>query len=212
MLAPESARMAPSSTSCERDSAGCALSMCIELISSSMPPPTWNEASEIPKNSSTLRPARALVAMTTKAVKAATRAVFARCARLRLRVKWMKNGITPTGLTIASSVISGLIGKSMAGRRPGWRPDEGWRRTQSNPIAGRRRYLRGLRVGPPRPHAQRSRELSLGSPANESNERGMRLSPAASPNAGSRPATDRERRSTRSLLTRVPAAQPLKWS
>jgi hypothetical protein len=50
MLAPESARLAPSSTSCPLDSAGCALSMCMALISSSMPPPTSNEASEMPKN------------------------------------------------------------------------------------------------------------------------------------------------------------------
>jgi hypothetical protein len=125
MLAPESARLAPSSTSCPLDSAGCALSMCMALISSSKPPPTSNEASEMPKNCSTLRPARALVAMTTKAVNAATRIVFARCARLKLRVKWMKNGMTPIGLTIASSVISGLIGKSMASRTPEWRPGNG---------------------------------------------------------------------------------------
>jgi len=163
----------------------------------------------MPKNWSTLRPAKALVAMTTKAVKAATRAVFARCARLRLRVKWMKNGITPTGLTIASSVISGLIGKSMAGRRPGWQPDEGWRRTQSNPIAGRRR---DLRVGPPLPHAQRSRELNDRLARQRKQQKGIRLWPAAVRKTGSRPTTGRERRPTRSLLTRVPAAQPLKWS
>ena len=35
-----------------------------------MPPPTWNEASEMPKNSMMRMPASALTAMTQNAVKA----------------------------------------------------------------------------------------------------------------------------------------------
>jgi hypothetical protein len=46
-----------------------------------MPPPTWNDASEMPKNSMMRRPASALTAMTTKAPIAATRIVRRRCSR-----------------------------------------------------------------------------------------------------------------------------------
>ena len=77
-------------------------------ISSSVPPPTWNEASEMPKNSMIFRPASALSAMTRKAVKQLTRIVCRRCSGLRLCVKWMKKGTTPIGLTMASKVINGL--------------------------------------------------------------------------------------------------------
>ena len=46
--------------------------------------------------------------MTTKALIAATRIVRRRCSRLKPSVKWMKNGITPIGLTIASSAMQRL--------------------------------------------------------------------------------------------------------
>ena len=49
MLAPASSLALPSLTSLGLDSAGWALSICSELSSSSMPPPTWNEAIEMPK-------------------------------------------------------------------------------------------------------------------------------------------------------------------
>ena len=84
------------------------VSIWIDEISSSMPPPTWNDASEMPKNSMIFRPASALSAITRKAVKALTRMVRRRASAERFCVKWMKNGTTPTGLTIASSAISGL--------------------------------------------------------------------------------------------------------
>src|SRR2546427_10207291 len=77
-------------------------------ISSSVPPPTWNDASEMPKNSMIFCPASALRAMTRNALKALTRIVRRRCSRDRFWVKWMKKGTTPIGLTIASSAISGL--------------------------------------------------------------------------------------------------------
>ncbi len=73
-----------------------------------MPPPTWNEASEMPKNSMMRSPASALTAITTKAPTAATWIVRRRCSLRKPCVKWMKNGTTPIGLTIASSAISGL--------------------------------------------------------------------------------------------------------
>ena len=50
------------------DSAGSAFSIESELISSSMPPPTWKLASEMPKNSRICRPSSALAAITRKAV------------------------------------------------------------------------------------------------------------------------------------------------
>src|SRR6188472_1542114 len=105
---PASTLSLPSARSLVRLSAGCALSICNDDNSSSMPPPTWNDASEMPKNSMMRRPATALTAMTKKALTAATRIVRRRCSRLKPSVKWMKNGSTPIGLTIASSAISGL--------------------------------------------------------------------------------------------------------
>ena len=57
-----------------------------------MPPPTWNEASEMPKNSMMRMPASALMAMTQNALKADTRMVRARCSALKPCVKWMKKG------------------------------------------------------------------------------------------------------------------------
>jgi hypothetical protein len=82
--------------------------MASEEISSSVPPPTWNEAIEMPKNSITRRPATALMATTQNAVNEAMRIVRWRCARVKACVKWMKNGTTPTGLTIASSATRGF--------------------------------------------------------------------------------------------------------
>ena len=52
--------------------------------------------------------------MTQKAEKALTRMVRWRCSRLRPCVKARKNGTAPTGLTMASSAIRGLI-KSIDG-------------------------------------------------------------------------------------------------
>ena len=85
-----------------------------------MPPPTWNDASEMPKNSMMRSPATALTAMTTKAPIEATRIVRLRCSRLKPSVKWMKNGSTPIGLTIASKAMSGFSDvhrRGGAGRR-----------------------------------------------------------------------------------------------
>ena len=81
MLAPIAAFCAPSSSSCVCGlaSAGWALSMFIELISSSMPPPTWKLASEMPKNSRICRPSRALAAITRKALSEAVTMVRLRC-------------------------------------------------------------------------------------------------------------------------------------
>ena len=105
---PASTLSLPSARSLVRLSAGWALSICSDDISSSMPPPTWNDASEMPKNSMMRSPATALTAMTTKAPMAATRIVRLRCSRLKPSVKWMKNGSTPIGLTIASRAMSGF--------------------------------------------------------------------------------------------------------
>jgi hypothetical protein len=71
MLAPASALSPPSLRSPLRLSAGWALSICIADISNSRPPPTWNDASEMPKNSMIFRPATALTAITTNALNAA---------------------------------------------------------------------------------------------------------------------------------------------
>ena len=117
---PASTLSLPSARSLVRLSAGCALSICSDDSSSSMPPPTWNEASEMPKNSMMRSPATALTAMTTKALTAATRIVRRRCSRLKPSVKWMKNGSTPIGLTIASSAMSGFrmsMGEACARRQ-----------------------------------------------------------------------------------------------
>jgi hypothetical protein len=108
MLSPASTLSPPSVKSALRLSAGWALSICSDDISSSMPPPTWNEASEMPKNSMIFKPARALTAITMNALMAATRIVRWRCSREKPSVKWMKKGSTPIGLTIASNAISGL--------------------------------------------------------------------------------------------------------
>src|SRR6185369_13007355 len=105
---PASTLSLPSARSLVRLSAGCAFSICSDDSSSSMPPPTWNDASEMPKNSMMRRPAMALTAMTQNALIEATRIVRRRCSRLKPSVKWMKNGSTPIGLTIASSATSGF--------------------------------------------------------------------------------------------------------
>ena len=63
---PASALAWPSPTSEPRLSACCALSMFIDEISSSRPPPTWNEAMVMPKNSMICRPATALIATTSE--------------------------------------------------------------------------------------------------------------------------------------------------
>ena len=77
-----------------RLSAGCAFSICSDESSSSMPPPTWNEASEMPKNSMMRRPASALTAMTQERADARRRgSCGAAAARLKPSVKWMKNGM-----------------------------------------------------------------------------------------------------------------------
>jgi hypothetical protein len=78
MLAPMAALAAPSSSSwlVGLASAGWALSMFSELISSSMPPPTWKLASEMLKNSRIFRPSRALVAITTNALNDAVQMVL----------------------------------------------------------------------------------------------------------------------------------------
>ena len=89
-------------------SAGWAFSMDRAEVSSSMPPPAWKLASEMPKNSMIFRPNKALSAMTMPAVQALTRMVLRRCWRLKAAVKWMKKGTTPTGLTMASSATRGL--------------------------------------------------------------------------------------------------------
>jgi hypothetical protein len=62
-------------------SAGWAFSMFIELIKSSMPPPTWKLASEMPKNSRMSSPSSALDAITQNAAKDAVSTVRWRCAR-----------------------------------------------------------------------------------------------------------------------------------
>jgi hypothetical protein len=54
--------------------------MFIELMSSSMPPPTWKLASEMLKNSRICNPSKALMAMTRKAVNEAIQMVRVRCA------------------------------------------------------------------------------------------------------------------------------------
>ena len=79
MLAPASALSPPSVRSSLRASAGCAFSIWIADISRSNPPPTWNDASEMPKYSMIFRPATALTPITTHAEIAATRAVRCRC-------------------------------------------------------------------------------------------------------------------------------------
>ncbi|MCY1379066.1 hypothetical protein D9M69_667510 [compost metagenome] len=61
-------------------SAGCALSIEIELMSSSSPPPTWKLAIEMPKKDSSCSPMSALTAITTKALKADMRTVRLRWA------------------------------------------------------------------------------------------------------------------------------------
>ena len=82
--------------------------MCSDEISSNMPPPTWNEAMEMPKKLMMCRPASPLMAITQKAENALTRRVRKRSSRLRPWVKARKNGTAPTGLTMASRAISGL--------------------------------------------------------------------------------------------------------
>ena len=96
------------------------MSIWIAEISSSVPPPTWNEASEMPKNSMMRSPATALIAITMKAVNELTRIVRRRCSGVSRWVKWMKNGTTPIGLTMASSAISGFS-RSMCAFWPGRR-------------------------------------------------------------------------------------------
>ena len=83
MLAPMAAFSAPCSRSCVAGlaSAGRALSMFRALVSSSMPPPTWKLASEMPKNSRMRMPSSALAAITRKAVNEATITVCRRCSR-----------------------------------------------------------------------------------------------------------------------------------
>jgi hypothetical protein len=78
-------------------SAGCALSICSELISSSVPPPTWNEAMLMPKNSMIFSPATALTAMTTKAANDETLIVRRRCADVKFCVKAMKKARRRSG-------------------------------------------------------------------------------------------------------------------
>jgi hypothetical protein len=73
-----------------------------------MPPPTWNEAIEMPKNSTMRSPASALIEITQKAANELMRTVRRRPAGSRFCVKWMKKGTTPTGLTMASRAIRGL--------------------------------------------------------------------------------------------------------
>ena len=52
-------------------------------VSSSMPPPTWKLASVMPKNSSICKPSKALVAITTNALKDAIQIVRKRCSRVK---------------------------------------------------------------------------------------------------------------------------------
>ena len=52
-----------------------------------------------------------------KAVNEATRMVWRRCSLVKPCVKWMKNGTTPIGLTMASRAIRGLS-RSIAGLWP----------------------------------------------------------------------------------------------
>ena len=89
-------------------SGGLAFSMLRALISSKVPPPTWKLAIEMLKNSMMRSPSRAERLTTAKQVKAAMRMVCLRCVRSNSCVKAMKKGITPIGLTIASSAIRGL--------------------------------------------------------------------------------------------------------
>jgi hypothetical protein len=63
-------------------SAGLALSIDSELMSSSRPPPTWKLAMEMPKKDSSCSPSSALTAMTTNALKDDMRTVWRRCASL----------------------------------------------------------------------------------------------------------------------------------
>src|SRR6185295_4377871 len=114
---PASTLSLPSARSLVRLSAGCAFSICSDESRSSMPPPTWNDASEMPKNSMMRRPKVALTAMTQNALIEATRIVRRRCSRLKPPVKWMKKGSTPIGLTIASSAMSGF--RMSIGGEPG---------------------------------------------------------------------------------------------
>ena len=107
--APDSALARPWSASPGRLSPGRALSMFSEDTSSSMPPPTWKDATEMPKKAMIFRPAMPLMAMTAKAVSELTRIVRRRSWGVSPWVKWMKNGTAPIGLTIASSAIRGLI-------------------------------------------------------------------------------------------------------
>jgi hypothetical protein len=107
--APDSALARPWSTSPGRLSPGRALSMFSEDTSSSMPPPTWKDATEMPKKAMIFRPAMPLTAITAKAVSELTRIVRRRSWGVSPWVKWMKNGTAPIGLTIASSAIRGLI-------------------------------------------------------------------------------------------------------
>ena len=83
ILAPISARRVVSSISSafDRASAGWALSMLNEEVSSNIPPPTWKLASVMPKNSSICKPIKALAAITTKQLKEATKMVRLRCSR-----------------------------------------------------------------------------------------------------------------------------------
>jgi len=86
----------------------------------------------MPKNSITFNPASALMAMTRKAEKLDTRIVRRRCSGVRCWVKWMKNGTTPIGLTMASSATSGLkrsIRAFCAGTASGFTPKTAPQRT-----------------------------------------------------------------------------------
>ena len=108
MLSPASTFWLASLTSSCRVSAGCALSICSELISNRVPPPTWNEAMLMPKNSMMRKPATALTAMTTKLANDAMWIVRRRCSRVKVCVNEIKNGIAPIGLTMASNAINGF--------------------------------------------------------------------------------------------------------
>jgi hypothetical protein len=77
-------------------------------VKSSIPPPTWKLANEMPKNDRICRPSSALTPITMNTVTDAIHTVRRRCPGPKSCVKWMKNGTQASGLTMANSVIRGL--------------------------------------------------------------------------------------------------------
>ena len=78
------------------------------------PPPTWNDASEMPNGPMIFSPSERADAAVDHDEGGDARSARRRAARrVKPWVKWMKNGSTPIGLTIAEQRDQGLAGSSM---------------------------------------------------------------------------------------------------